>query len=64
MQNNMGTYDPQLEAYMPAVPCPYYCWQFWKWQKVRCECGKEFISRDLGLVPPEYAAHYVLNHLP
>ncbi|HXI85303.1 MAG TPA: hypothetical protein VNL17_14575 [Verrucomicrobiae bacterium] len=56
-------YDPLL-GYMPDIPCPWYCWTFWKWQKVRCACGKTFISRDLGLMPPEYETHYVLNHIP
>ena len=50
-------------GWMPAVPCPFYCWQFWCWQKVRCMCGKEFVSKDLGLIPPEYRAHYILEHI-
>ncbi len=50
-------------GYVPAIPLPFYCWQFWKWQKVRCECGKTFISRDLGLMPREYETHYALNHI-
>lgn len=56
------TRDSEL-GLVPSVPCPYYCWQFWKWQKVRCECGATFISRNLGLMPPEYEAHYALNHI-
>ena len=59
--------DPEL-GLVPWVPCPFYCWHLrilhWRWQKVRCrECGKEFISRDLGLMPPEYRNHYVLSHI-
>lgn len=50
-------------GYVPAIPCPFYVWQFWKWQKVRCFCGKEFVSRDLGLMPPDYETHYSLNHI-
>jgi hypothetical protein len=52
---------PEL-GYTLSIPCPYFCWQFWKWQKVRCQCGKEFVSRDLGLVPPEYEKHYKESH--
>ena len=60
----MSTYDldPVL-GYMPSVPLPFYCWQIFWWQKVRCYCGKEFISRDLGMMPPEYRNHYVLTHI-
>lgn len=54
-------YDAAL-GWMPVAPLPWYCWQFWKWQKVRCECGKTFVSRSLGLMPPEYEAHYMVNH--
>jgi hypothetical protein len=54
--------DPML-GYVPAVPLPFYSWQFWKWQKVRCQCGATFVSRDLGLMPPEYETHYVLTHI-
>jgi hypothetical protein len=61
--NGAMTYDPMLKAYVPAIPCPFYVWQFWKWQKVRCHCGKEIITRDLGLLPNKYATHYVLNHI-
>jgi hypothetical protein len=49
---------------IPSVPLPFYVWTRLWWQKVRCgECGKEFISRDLGLMPPEYRNHYALNHI-
>lgn len=60
----MPTYerDPDL-GLIPSVPCPFYVWQRLWWQKVRCECGAEFISRDLGLMPPEYRNHYVLSHI-
>lgn len=54
--------DPKL-GYMPAVPLPFYVWEFWKWQKVRCHCGATFISRNLGTMPPEYERHYVLTHV-
>lgn len=50
-------------GYMPSIPFPYFCWTFWKWQKVRCQCGKAFVSKDLGFTPPEYAVHWVLTHL-
>ena len=56
------TYDPQL-GYIPSVPLPWYCWQFWKWQKVRCQCGATFISSDLGMMPLEYKRHWVLTHM-
>lgn len=56
------TRDPDL-GLVPAIPCPFYCWQFFKWQKVRCVCGREFISRDLGLLPKEYCNHYALTHI-
>lgn len=55
--------DPITGAYVPAVPCLWYVWQFWKWQKVKCQCGKTFISWDLSLMPKEYECHYVLNHI-
>ena len=54
--------DAEL-GYIPDIPLPYYCWQFWKWQKVQCVCGKTFISRDLGSTPREYEAHYALEHI-
>jgi hypothetical protein len=56
-------YDPRLGCYMPAIPLPFYRWQFWKFQSVECCCGQRFISRDLGLMPPEYEAHYALTHM-
>lgn len=57
------TRDPLL-GWMPKVPCPWYCWQFWKWQKVRCmRCGAAFVSRDLGLMPEKYVTHFVLTHV-
>jgi hypothetical protein len=62
MTGQTAQYDPQL-GYMPAVPLPFYCWQFWKWQKVRCHCGKEFVTRDKSLCPIEYERHYVLTHV-
>jgi hypothetical protein len=49
-------------GYMPCAPCPFYVWELWKWQKVRCDCGKTFVSRDLGLMPREYEAHWMLTH--
>jgi len=57
-----SSFDPDL-GYVPAIPLPFYCWQFWKWQKVRCQCGAEFVSRSLGLKVPEYETHYALNHI-
>ena len=57
------TRDPLLGP-MPSVPCPWYVWTRWKWQKVRClKCGATFISRDLSLMPIEYESHYALNHI-
>ncbi len=61
---NVGEYDDNLKGYVPAVPCPFYVWQRWLWQKVRCHCGQEFVTRDMSLVPREYKTHYVLNHIP
>ncbi len=55
--------DSVTGGWVPAIPLPFYCWQIWKWQKVRCTCGKTFISRSLGLMPPEYETHYALNHV-
>jgi hypothetical protein len=55
--------DAEL-GYIPSVPLPYFEWQFWKWQSVRCGCGKKFITKDLKLVPFEYKKHYILNHIP
>ena len=56
------TYDKIL-GYVPSVSLPFYHWKIWKWQKVSCFCGISFISRDSGLVPQEYANHYVLTHI-
>lgn len=55
--------DPILKTWIASIPCPYYCWQFWKWQKVQCQCGQTFISRDLGLIPRDYETHFALNHV-
>ena len=49
-------------GWIPLPPCPFYVWQFWKWQKVRCQCGATFISRNLGEMPPEYELHWMLEH--
>ncbi len=60
--NDCYTRDPEL-GLVPAVPLPFYVWQRWRWQKVKCACGKTFISRDRGLLPREYEIHYVLAHM-
>jgi len=60
-ETNCGEFDPKL-GWIPSAPCPFYVWQFWRWQKVRCTCGKEFVTRELGLVPSEYKSHYLKEH--
>lgn len=54
--------DPQL-GWVPDVPLPFYVWDRWLWQKVRCHCGAEFVTRDKSLVPADYERHYVLTHI-
>jgi hypothetical protein len=62
MASNTMQQDSSL-GWVPSIPCPFYVWQFWKWQKVRCQCGRTFVSRNLGLMPPEYERHFAINHI-